>query len=56
MRNKNNSQQKKLKRIPGDSKTVIVFKTRVPVEQTLFPEKLKLANELLSNAVLLPRK
>lgn len=32
------------------SNTVIVYKTIVPAEDTLFPEKLKKANDLLKKA------
>ncbi len=36
--------------------TVVVTKTSVPAEDTLFPEKVKKANDLLAKTKLLPEK
>lgn len=38
---------------PVKQNTVIVIKTTVPAKDTLFPEKLKKANELLQNIKLM---
>ena len=45
---------KKQNKQTANKKTVIVTKTKVAVEDTLFPEKAKQVNKLLAKAKLLP--